>query len=72
MMGQRFSGYIFYLLAIKNEKLRSIVLRVPAHVMCMIVQFIFSNLDKLSQIKEDTIGNIIVTKKINMCLKNIK
>lgn len=63
LIGQRFSGHIFYSLAIKNEKLRSLALRALAHVMCMIVQFIFSNIDKLNEKKEDTIGNIMVARK---------
>ncbi|VVB87094.1 Ubiquinone biosynthesis O-methyltransferase [uncultured archaeon] len=65
LIGQRFSSFVFYSLAVdKTGKGRSIFLRAPAHVLCMVFQLIFAGLDKIFYKEGDTLGNMIVAKKV--------
>lgn len=65
LIGQRLSSFVFYSLAVnKMGEGRTILLRGPAHVICMFLQLAFTILDKMIYRKSDTLGNIIVAKKV--------
>lgn len=64
MIGQRMSSFIFYSLAIdKKGNRRTVLLRVPAHVICMFLQLIFTILDKMFYREGDTLGNIMIARR---------
>ncbi len=64
LIGQRFSSLVFYSLAVDRKgNLRSIILRGPAHVICMFVQLIFVFLDNLTYREGDTLGNMMIARK---------
>ncbi|MCZ7355843.1 MAG: class I SAM-dependent methyltransferase [Candidatus Methanoperedens sp.] len=65
LIGQRLSSFIFYLLAIDEKgNLRNILLRGLAHVICMFLQLIFTITDRIFYEENDTLGNIMVARKI--------
>lgn len=64
LIGQRMSSFIFYSLAIdKKGNRRTVLLRAPAHVICMFLQLTFTVFDKMFYREGDTIGNISVARK---------
>jgi SAM-dependent methyltransferase len=64
LIGQRMSSFVFYSLAIdKKGNRRTVLLRAPAHVICMFLQLLFTIFDKMFYREGDTIGNILVTRK---------
>ncbi len=63
LIGQRMSSFVFYSLAIdKKGNRRTILLRAPAHAICMFLQLTFRILDKIFYREGDTIGNILVAR----------
>ncbi|HEY9245418.1 MAG TPA: class I SAM-dependent methyltransferase [Candidatus Methanoperedens sp.] len=65
LIGQRLSSLVFYSIAInKKGNKRIILLQGTAHILCMFLQLSFTILDRIFYIGSDTLGNIMVARKI--------